>query len=497
MKIIDTFFAWISLIAGYIFCRVYPISENPLGGFIFIGGIFAITTTVLILKGYRIKAPAIFAAVSALMVSATLIVSSNEFLSFFAYAYGLVAFCYYIFAGTGNTLEQGFSDLIFVDYFKSLFVMPFTSLGNLFKGLFANTKKENRNVFLKLLLGIGLTIIPTAIVLTLLSYDKNFSNILKNIFSFNFNDIWSHFVSINLGIPVGMYIFGLFSASNEKKCAEIITTEGCERVSNKVKIAPTITIISAIAPMLFVYIIFFISQWDYYISGFTGVLPEEFSYAEYAREGFFQLCAVSVINLFVILLSVMFMKRKDNKPSIAAKIVTIIFSIATLILISTALAKMFMYINYYGLTQLRVYSTWFMGVIAMIFVIIILKQFIPKFKALVTSFIMCVVLFGALGILNVDSFIANYNVDRYLSGSLDEIDIDTLRDLEYSAVPAMVKLYETLDEKDNISETETQTKNTVQDILNVYAKIKKNYRIPFWSYNLPYFKANDVLEDYY
>ena len=110
---------------------------------------------------------------------------------------------------------------------------------------------------------------------------------------------------------------------------------------------------------------------------------------------------------------------------------------------------------------------------------------------------MCVVLFGALGILNVDSFIANYNVDRYLSGSLDEIDIDTLRDLEYSAVPAMVKLYETLDEKDNISETETQTKNTVQDILNVYAKIKKNYRIPFWSYNLPYFKANDVLEDYY
>ena len=83
MKIIDTFYAWISLIAGYIFCRVYPISENPLGGFIFIGGIFAITTTVLILKGYRIKAPAIFAAVSALMVSATLIVSSNEFLSFF------------------------------------------------------------------------------------------------------------------------------------------------------------------------------------------------------------------------------------------------------------------------------------------------------------------------------------------------------------------------------------------------------------------------------
>ena len=125
-----------------------------------------------------------FAAASAIIVSATLIISSNEFLSFFAYAYALVAFCYYIFAGTGNTLEHGFSDLIFIDYFKSLFVMPFTSLGNLFKGLFANTKKENRNVFLKFLLGIGLTIIPTAVVLALLSYDKNFSEILKNIFSY-------------------------------------------------------------------------------------------------------------------------------------------------------------------------------------------------------------------------------------------------------------------------------------------------------------------------
>lgn len=497
MKIIDTFYAWISLIAGYIFCRVYPISENPFGGFIFLGGIFAITTIVIILKGFKIKGPAIFAAVSAIMVSATLFISSNEFLSFFAYVYALAAFCYYIFAGTGNTLEHGFSDLIYADYFKSLFVMPFTSLGLIFKGLFANTNKENRNVVLKLLLGIGLTIIPTAIVLTLLSYDKNFSEIFKNIFSFNFNDIWSHFVSINLGIPVGMYIFGLFSASSEKKCAEIITADGCERVSNKIKIAPIITIISAIAPMLFVYIVFFISQWDYYISGFTGVLPEEFSYAEYAREGFFQLCAVSVINLVVILLVVIFMKRKDNKPSIAAQIVTVIFSISTLILISTALSKMFMYINYYGLTQLRVYSTWFMGVIAMIFIIIILKQFIPKFKALVTSFIMCVVLFGALGILNVDSFIANYNVDHYLSGDLEEIDIEMLKDLKDPAIPAMAKLYETLNEMDDLSETDQKHRNTLEYVLTERARIRENYPAPLWSQNLPYYKAKEVLKDYY
>lgn len=497
MNIIDTFYAWISLIAGYIFCRVYPISENPLGGFIFICGIFAVTTIVIILKGFRIKAPAIFAAVSAIMVSATLIISANAFLYFFAYVYALGAFCYYIFAGTGNTLEHGFSDLIFMDYFKSLFVMPFTSLGNLFKGLFANTKKENRNVILKLLLGIGLTIIPTTIVLVLLSYDKNFSEILKNIFSFNFKDIWSHFVSLNLGIPVGMYIFGLFTASTEKKCAEIITADSCERVYNKVKIAPTITIIAAIAPMIFVYIIFFISQWDYYISGFTGVLPEEFSYAEYAREGFFQLCAVSVINLVVILLSAMFMKCKDNKPSIASKIVTVIFSIATLILISTALAKMFMYISYYGLTQLRVYSTWFMGVIGTIFVIIILKQFIPKFKALVTSFITCVVLFGALGFLNVDSFIANYNVDRYLDGTLDKIDVEMLKDLKDPAIPAMAKLYEALDEMDDLSETDLKNKKTLEYVLTERARIRENYPEPFWSHNLPYYKAKSVLEDYY
>lgn len=49
-------------------------------------------------------------------------------------------------------------------------------------------------------------------------------------------------------------------------------------------------------------------------------------------------------------------------------------SIFTLILIATAISKMVMYISVYGLTQLRFYTTWFMLLLAVIFVMIIVKQ---------------------------------------------------------------------------------------------------------------------------
>ena len=88
-------------------------------------------------------------------------------------------------------------------------------------------------------------------------------------------------------------------------------------------------------------------------------------------------------------------------------------------------------------------------------------------------------------------------MDRYLDGTIDKIDIELLKDLEDSAIPAMAKLYEALDEMDDLSEVDQKNFKTLEHVLTERARIRENNPNPFWSYNLPYFKAKSVLEDYY
>ena len=169
-------------------------------------------------------------------------------------------------------------------------------------------------------------------------------------------------------------------ASSDKRINDLFTAEECEKAATAIKIAPSVTVIAATLPLLFVYLVFFVSQWKYYVSGFTGVLPQGFSYAEYAREGFFQLCSVSVINLVITAVVILFMQRQGSGSTLVRRLICILFSLFTLVLIATALAKMGMYIESYGLTQKRVYASWLMLVLAVVFVLIPIGQFLERLQ---------------------------------------------------------------------------------------------------------------------
>ena len=317
----------------------------------------------------------------------------------------------------------------------------------MFKALFYGRASSGGKTFGKIMLGVCIALIPTITVIVLLSYDDGFTEILGNIFAFNFLDVLSHALSIGLGVPIGMYIFGLFLSSSDGDKADYIDAETMGKISLEMKRLPTVTGVAASVPLLFIYVVFFISQWRYYISGFTGVLPDDQSYANYAREGFFQLCAVSVINLLAIIVLSAFMRRNEDGSSSVLKLLSVVFSVFTLILISTAIAKMVMYIDCYGLTPKRVYASWFMVLLALAFVIITVKQFVEKFKAIIACVGVSVVMLAVLSLSNVDGIIAKCNVDRYLDGSLKTVDVGALYDLGDSATPELVRLANELDER--------------------------------------------------
>lgn len=444
----DIVFAWFSLLCGYLLCRVFPSCVNTSGATAFIVALFGFTAAFLAVSKRKPATLPTVTAVSAVAVSFTLIISSNTFLNFFAYAYALAAYCYFVYTSVGKDIKSTFSGALFLDWMKAVFFMPLSSIRKLdmLKAITYGKTQKSVKVLIRILIGIAVAIIPTVIVMFLLNYEEAFTKIFDKIFEMDISAVFSHIASIVFGIPIGIYLYGIYISSVDNKQIALISEENCKKIEQKIQIAPTVTALAAVIPLLIVYVIFFVSQWQYYVSGFTGKLPENFSYAEYAREGFFQLCIVSAINLAVIT-AVIVLTKKGRFHSAVMKTLTVIFSVFTLILISTALSKIAMYIKYYGLTQKRVYATWFMVVLAMIFITVTLSRFITKIKAPAVSAAILVVAFAALSLCNADRLIAKYNIDRYLDGTHENIDIDALSELKFAAVPEMVRLAKHFDEE--------------------------------------------------
>ena len=449
----ESVFAWLCLILGYLFIRVFLNSLPPLGTLLFVILLYALTFVVVKLEKARFSAPAVISLFSGLAMAFSTVVSGNGGVRFFAFAYALASYTYFVYAVFGNKLAKGFTNLLLVDFFKSAFILPFASFGKIFNGLIPKKGEKCGKGFLKVLVGIALAFIPCVIIIALLFYDESFRNMFRFIKDIGLDTVVEHIVSACLGIPVAMYVYGLLVSSKDRKCANTPNAENCRVAGEKTKIAPVATVLAAVIPISLIYVIFFISQWKYYVSGFVGALPSETSYAEYARSGFFQLTAVAFINFVIIALVGLLMKRDGKAAKIVQKAVSVIFSLMTLVLISTAAAKMIMYIDVYGLTPKRVYASWFICVLAVLFLLVIIKQFAQKLRLVTVSALVVTVMFAGLAFSNIDGIIARYNVERYMNGSLSEIDVVALIDCGDSAVPALADYVKWEDEKNGTDAT--------------------------------------------
>ncbi|MBQ8893334.1 MAG: DUF4173 domain-containing protein [Clostridia bacterium] len=495
----ENVFAWLSVAAGYGFCRVFPVHQHPFGGFLFILALYLASVILLKLKGASFGMMSLVMGGSALLLSPALFLSANSMIHFLVYLYALAAWFYTVSAACGNTLEKGFSELLFADFFKAIIVMPAASFAKLFSVLFSGKRRTGGKTLLKLLLGIGIAVIPTVVVLALLSYDSAFTALLKKLFDFGWSNILSHAFSFLLGIPIGMYLFAAFFSASRNRCAESFTAEHYRAGLAVFQLLPGISAVAAILPVLLVYLLFFVSQWQYYLSAFTGVLPGGMTFAEYARSGFFQLCTVSVINLIIMILLQVFVRRREEKPLLLTRILSAILSAFTLILIATAIAKLWLYIDRFGLTPKRVYAGWFMIILAVIFVLAAVKQFAVRFKLVPTATLACVVLFGVLALSGSDSLIARYNAERYMNGTLEIVDVSAMEELGDAAVPSMVRLVKFLD-RQNGTDIRNFPFDSQNDLYNdlaryLYYDAAQQEPCTFFSVTLPRIRADHALQE--
>ena len=217
------------------------------------------------------------------------------------------------------------------------------------------------------------------------------------------------------------------------------------------------------------------------------------NYAEYARNGFFELCTVSAINLVIIIAVALFTRRKGNGEKAFLRVVSALFSVMTLVLIGTALAKMYLYINRFGLTEKRLLSSWLMIVIALVFVFIAIRSIFKKFRLFAASTVAVALMCGVLVISDYSSLIANYNVERYISGETDEIDLKALMNADTSAIPAMARLMEYCQEN---GKTDSYGFTRLENEL-LQEKKRLDEQNDIFSFSFPGQRAKKAIEEYY
>jgi hypothetical protein len=176
-------------------------------------------------------------------------------------------------------------------------------------------------------------------------------------------------------------------------------------------------------------------------------MPEGWQiYSEYARSGFFELCQIAAINLFLLTLANLFCK-KPQRENYVLKILNCLLSLLTLILIATAFSKMALYIGAYGLSIRRLLPCLFMVFLAVVCIGVIVLQK-RRFSIMRLSVFVGTLMICALCLLNPDGFVARYNADRFLLGTLESFDVQILYQSGPAGVDPALKVYaQTVDEE--------------------------------------------------
>ncbi len=101
---------------------------------------------------------------------------------------------------------------------------------------------------------------------------------------------------------------------------------------------------------------------------------------------------------------------------------------------------MVMYVDGYGLTQDRVYASWFMVLLGILFVIVTIKQFKENLKISKCFTGAFLVMFAILCFSRPDAVIAKYNIEMYRADYLLELDTDALLRLSKGASLNIIEL---------------------------------------------------------
>ena len=357
---------------------------------------------------------------------------------------GIAVMIYWAFAGLclyfcANPKKAVGERTMILQTAQFMVVSPFARLPLMFNSVGdAAKEKQSAKTFMPILIGIACAVPALLIIVPLLvSGDAAFEGLIsKSIFA-HFGEI---ICSIIFGTVIAILGFSAIFAAKKDLCFK-------EKSAGSGGGIPLLAVNGFLGALSAVYVLYLFSQIDYFAGGLMGFLPKEFQVADYARRGFFEMSVICAFNLVFILIGYSFCKRREGKGLTALKIFSVFICAFSMFLISSVVAKLVLYMKSFAITRLRVITTVFCAILAVIFICLIVKLFAKRFPYFRVAASVVAAIILLVNCVGIDGFIAGYNYNVYASGTQKTMDVTYLSRLGKSSVPYLVKLLDDKDEK--------------------------------------------------
>lgn len=269
------------------------------------------------------------------------------------------------------------SSWILLDSWNGLIALPILNFLCQIRLIFQtfSEKREEKKDWRMVLLGILISIPALLVIIPILAQaDTEFRILVDTILDALGEDfrilIWRGIV----GILLGAFMFGtLYGGVYKRHVKEEECIRFHEESGRVFRFVPDIAVLTFGIIVSAVYVLFIGLQARYLFSAFFGILPEAYTYAQYARQGFFELCVIALLNAS-FLIAMNGCAKTPRRKNRGLLLENGILGALTLLLLTTAASKLGMYIVAYGFTVKRCISSIFLIWLFLVFILVLIYQ---------------------------------------------------------------------------------------------------------------------------
>ena len=282
-------------------------------------------------------------------------------------------FCagYFALMAGGKATDNCSGSWIILDALHSFFLLP---LGGLFdrahtlNTLRLNhiyTRKKNRAGATAGALLTAIVLFVAALML-LKNADEGFSKLLSSLPSladadFNFGEL---ILKLILSVPLGAYLFAQISGIDRLDRIEIVQRQALARTFLKRmrRVSTTLwcVLLGCFAAM---YLLFSGVQMHELTTAYrSNWAPGSLTMASFAKQGFFEMCAVMALN-FVLMFIAEKSSERSLRESLAGRCILTLVTLCSLLFAASAMIKLYMYLRSFGFTALRLQGAWGISVL--------------------------------------------------------------------------------------------------------------------------------------
>ncbi|WP_342378294.1 DUF4173 domain-containing protein [Myxococcus stipitatus] len=177
-----------------------------------------------------------------------------------------------------------------------------------------------------------------------------------------------------------------------------------------------------------------------FIGGASSPAPG-YSYSEYARRGFFELLAVTVMTLGLVMGLARWARRESPVARLLFQVGTSVMVALTLVIVVSAMKRLVMYEDVFGYTRLRIFSHVFMVLLGVVLTWRGVTLWWRPERFAMGAHVAALVAVMGVNVINPDALIVRYSQVESSQVPKGWVDTALLRTLSADAVPELMRLY--------------------------------------------------------